>query len=491
MPTDLENFVKAPGRDDLIKQVRKKIDALGIDYLYLQFISVTGRIMGKGIPADHWENVANGGFQLVYGATVNLFLNRHGEYMGYGPEAAELVGIPEPETFMQLPWDKRVARMWCTLFRNREERENPGSYLTADCRGNLRRIHDEFEKTHGLRLRHGTEPEMMWLRKNEQGKASGGYSNPYCYHIDQFESLRPVYMRVIEYGRKMGLDMIQGDHEDSPGQLELNFNFDDALKTADRLSTYRQICAQVAREFNIIACFMCKPFMGVSANGCHHNISLWAEGQDEFKPLGNDPKNLPGLEHSYMYRRGGKNTFMPEGKDVQMPGKIGLYTIGGIVKHLAALTAIGCSTVNSYRRLWDTGFWAPVFADWGFQNRTTGLRLSAPGRFEYRAVDSMVNPYLMAAGILKAADDGIRNKIDPGPPEERNIYAAMEAGKQVKRLPMTLGDALEALKKDEVIKSALPGEMHRLYDEYKRDEWERFLHTATEWDLKTYMDCLP
>jgi glutamine synthetase len=491
MPTDLEKFTKAPGRDDLIKQVRKKIDALGIDYLYLQFISVTGRIMGKGIPAEHWENVVNGGFQLVYGATVNLFLNRRGEYLGYGPEAAELVGIPEPETFMQLPWDKRVARMWCTLFRNREERENPGAYLTADCRGNLRRIHDEFENNHGLRMRHGTEPEMMWLKRGDDGKANGGYSNPYCYHIDQFESLRPVYMRVIDYCRKMGLDMIQGDHEDSPGQLELNFNYDDALRTADRLSTYRQICAQVAREFNIIACFMCKPFMGVSANGCHHNISLWAEGNDEFKPLGNDPKNLPGLEYNYTYRRGGKNTFMPEGSDVQMPGKIGLYTIGGIVKHLSALTAIGCSTVNSYRRLWDTGFWAPVFADWGFQNRTTGLRLSAPGRFEYRAVDSMVNPYLMAAGILKAADDGIRNKIDPGKPEERNIYAAMEAGKQVRKLPMTLGDALEALRNDEIIKSALPGEMHRLYDEYKRDEWERFLHTSTEWDLKMYMDCLP
>jgi glutamine synthetase len=103
----------------------------------------------------------------------------------------------------------------------------------------------------------------------------------------------------------------------------------------------------------------------------------------------------------------------------------------------------------------------------------------------------MVNPYLMAAGFLRGADDGIWNMFDPGKPEERNIYAAMEAGKQVKKLPMTLGDALEALRNDEIIKSALPGEMHRLYDEYKRDEWERFLHTATEWDIKMYMDCLP
>jgi glutamine synthetase len=381
--------------------------------------------------------------------------------------------------------------MYCTLFRNREEREDPGSFLTADCRGNLRRIHKQFQADHGLHLRHGTEPEMMWLKRGEDGAPAGGFSKPYCYHINQFESLRPVYMQVIRYCRQMGLDMIQGDHEDAPGQLELNFAFDDALRTCDRLTTYRQICAQVARENNLIACFMSKPFMGVSASGCHHNISLWRGGDDQLVPLGNDADALPGMEQNFLYRKGGDNTFMPETDDLQKPGEIGLYVIGGIVKHLAALTAIGCSTVNSYRRLWDTGFWAPVFADWGYQNRTTGLRLSAPGRFEYRAVDSMVNPYLMAAGIVKAADDGIRNKLDPGPPEERNIYAAMEAGKQVRRLPMTLGDALEALKRDDVIRSSMPGEMHRLYDEYKRDEWERFLHTATEWDVKTYIDCLP
>lgn len=490
--TDLEKFVQATGRDEMVKEVRKKIDKMGIEYLYLQFVSVTGRICGKGIPADHWESIAEKGFQLVYGATVNLFTNRHGEYMGYGPEAAELVGIPEPETFCQLPWDNRVARLYCTLFRNREEKDEPGSFLTSDCRGNLRRIHEEFQKDHkGLSLRCGTEPEMMWLKKGADGKPDGGFSNPYCYHIDQFESLRPVYMKVMEYCRAMGLDMIQGDHEDAPGQLELNWQYDDVLRNADRLTTYRQICAQVAREFDLIACFMTKPFMGVSASGCHHNISLWTGGKDVFHKTGNDPKNLPGMKENYMYREGGKNTFMPDTKDPQMPGKLGLQAIGGIVAHLAALTSIGSSTVNSYRRLWDTGFWAPIFADWGFQNRTTGLRISAPGRFEYRSVDSMVNPYLMGAGILKACDDGLKNKLDPGKPEERNIYEAMEAGKKVKKLPMSLGDALEALRKDKVIQSAMPGEMYRLYDEYKTDEWERFMHTVTDWDQETYMDALP
>ena len=307
---DIETFVKQDGRGELVKQVRGMIDEMGIQYLYLQFVSITGRICGKGIPADHWESVAERGFQLVYGATVNLFLNRHGEYLGYGPQEKELVGIPEPETFCQLPWDKRVARIWCTLFRNREERDDPGAFLTSDSRGNLRRIHAQFQEDHdGLHLRHGTEPEMMWLKRGEDGKPDGGFSKPYCYHIDQFESLRPVYMRVIEYSRAMGLDMIQGDHEDAPGQLELNFTFDDALRTADRLTTYRQICAQVAREFDLIACFMTKPFMGVSASGCHHNISLWRGGEEELKPLGNDP--LPGMENNFTYLKAARTPSCP------------------------------------------------------------------------------------------------------------------------------------------------------------------------------------
>jgi glutamine synthetase len=488
--TDLEAYIASEERAELVKQVRAKIDLLGIQYIYYQFISVTGRVVGKGVPAAHWEAIAERGIQLVYGSTANLFVDRHRNYIGYGPEASELVAIADPETFCQLPWDKRVARVFCTCFRNREEEIDPGAYLTSDCRGNLKRIHAEFQQAHGLQLRHGCEPEMMWLKKDANGNPNGGVTKPNCYQIDQFEELRPVFLRVIEYSHAMGLDMIQGDHEDAPGQLELNFTFDDALRTSDRLTTYRQICAQVAREFNLIACFMTKPFMGVSASGCHHNLSLWRGGEDVLNAFGMD--TLPGLEGNFQYYKGGENTFLPvPEKSKRKPGPIGLNCIGGVIEHLGALTAIGCSTVNSYRRLWDTGLWAPVYADWGYQNRTCGLRVSAPGRFEYRAVDSMVNPYLMAATLLKAFDDGIRRNLDPGEPESRNLYEAMEAGKQVKKLPMSLGEALDRLADDEVIKSAMPGEMYSLYHWYKRDEWEKFLATTSNWDLETYLDCLP
>jgi len=490
--TDLQQYVDAPGRDDLVKQVRAKIDELGITYVYYQFISVTGRIVGKGIPARHWERTAAKGFQLVYGSTANLAIDRHGEYIGYGPEASELVGIADPDTFVQLPWDKRVARVFCTLFRNREERVNPGQFLSSDCRGNLRRIHEEFKGKHGLEMRCGTEPEMMWLKKGEDGQPDGGVTKPTCYHIDQFEELRPVFMRVIEYSEKMGLDIIQGDHEDAPGQLELNTQYDDVLQNADRLTTYRQICAQVAREFGLIACFMSKPFMGVSASGCHHNMSLWSGGENVCHPEIAGTDSLPGMPGPFTYREGGHNTFMPVPEiHASKPGPIGLQCIGGVIAHLPALTSIGSSTVNSYRRLWDTGFWAPIFADWGYQNRTCALRVSAPGRFEYRSVDSMVNPYLMGAALLKAFDDGMVNDLDPGDPEERNIYAAMEAGKQVKKLPMSLGEAMIELENDATIKSSMPGEMYTVYSGHKNDEWERFNQTVTNWDTETYLDCLP
>ncbi len=123
--SDLEKHVKASGRRELVEEVAVKIKELGVEYVYYQFVSVTGRIVGKGVPAPHWKSIAERGFQLVYGSTANLFVDRNNNYIGYGPEAWELIGIPDPETFVQLPWDKRCARVFCTLFRNREEEDNP------------------------------------------------------------------------------------------------------------------------------------------------------------------------------------------------------------------------------------------------------------------------------------------------------------------------------------------------------------------------------
>ena len=465
MATDLERFVEAEGRAERVKDVRKKIDAEGVTYVYYQFISVTGRIMGKGVPSPHWETIAQKGFQLVYGSTANLFTDRHGNYIGYGPEAWELVGDPRagdlrgaavgqprrPRLVHVLPQPRgpRRAGRVSHLRLPRQPAADPGGVRGAD--------------RHAPPRRDGAGDDVA--RLNPDGTPSvEGKTKPYCYHIDQFSELQPIIHKMVEYGQKLGLDMIQGDHEDAPGQIELNFGFDRAERTADNLSTFRQIAKQVGREEGAFPCFMPKPFMGVSANGCHTNISLW---------------------------KGDENVFLPDGDDVHMPSQLGLNAVGGILEHLRALTCVTASTVNSYRRFWETGFWAPVFADWGYQNRTTALRISSPDRFEYRSVDSAVNPYLALAGLIKVMDDGIQRKLDPGEPEEKNIYEAIEAGKTVRRVPMTLGEALEALEADEVVRSALPGEMYPVFMHYKRDEWERYCATVTDFDREEYLDVLP
>ena len=162
------------------------------------------------------------------------------------------------------------------------------------------------------------------------------------------------------------------------------------------------------------------------------------------------------------------------------------------MKHLGALTAIGSSTVNSYRRLWDHRISGRLFMLTGvIKTELVDLRVSAPGRFEYRSVDSMHNPYLMGSGLLKCFEDGLTNNIDPGKPESRSMYEAQAAGKKVKKLPLSLGEALDRLKEDKVIQSAMPDEMYKVFHWYKNDEWEKFLGATTQWDLDTYLDCLP
>ena len=247
----------------------------------------------------------------------------------------------------------------------------------------------------------------------------------------------------------MGLDMIQGDHEDAPGQLELNFTFDDrAAHGSDRLTTYRQICAQVARENNLDRLFhVASPSWVFQPRAAAITTSrFWRGGEDVAEPAWPRFRRAPrhGRLRSRIFRKGGENKFLPDSDDVaRSRARLDCMSIGGIViNHLNALTAIGCSTVNSYRRLWDTGLLGAGVRRLGLsKSHLTGLRVSAPGRFEYRSVDSMVNP--LSHGRARSSD-GVRRwhpkkQLDPGEPEERNIYQAMEAGKQVKKLPMISG----------------------------------------------------
>jgi glutamine synthetase len=458
-PATLEEARNQPGRRERIEQITQRIESEGIKYIFFQQVSVTGRIMGKGVVASFFPQVAEKGYQLVYGATANLFTDRYGDYIGFGPEESELAAVADLDTFKVLPWDPRVARVFCDCYDT-----ETGELLDADPRQNLKRVAHEFEQELGYQFLIGIEPEMMWLRKPEDGGIPTGVTKPYCYHIHQFEELRPVLMDVVAYGQALGLDMSYGDHEDAPGQLELNFRFDRPCRTADNISTYRQVCAAVAREHGLLASFMPKPFTGVSANGHHHHFTL----------IDDD----------------GNNVFHDPDGPAQL-SDLARHFLGGMLDHFPALMCVGNPTVNSYCRMWDTGFWAPIYKNWGWQNRTTTVRVAAGGRFEYRGVDSSCNPYLTIATLLRAGLDGVRREADPGPPQQGNTYELLRQGVDLEKVPDSLGAALEALAADEVIRSAMPGRLYKVFNHYKRDEWERYLAAVTDWERDEYLEVLP
>jgi Glutamine synthetase, catalytic domain len=214
-PQTLEEARHQPGRRERIEAITKLIEAQGIKYVFFQQVSITGRVMGKGVVADFFPQVAERGYQLVYGATANLFTDRAGDYIGFGPEESELAAIADLDTLAPLPWDPRVARVLCDCYDT-----ETGELLDADPRQNLKRVVAEFEEELGYSFLIGIEPEMMWLKRPRDGSDPDGVTKPYCYHIHQFEELRPVLLDVIEYGQALGLDMSYGDHEDAPGQLE-------------------------------------------------------------------------------------------------------------------------------------------------------------------------------------------------------------------------------------------------------------------------------
>jgi len=164
-PATLEEARHAPGRAEKIEELTRRIEAQGIKYVFFQQVSVTGRVMGKGVVSSFFSQVAEKGYQLVYGATANLFTDRYGNYIGFGPEESELAAVADLDTFAVLPWDPRVARVYCDCYDT-----ETGELLDADPRQNLKKVAHEFETELGYQFLIGIEPEMMWLKKPVAGE---------------------------------------------------------------------------------------------------------------------------------------------------------------------------------------------------------------------------------------------------------------------------------------------------------------------------------
>jgi glutamine synthetase len=460
MTTDLDQHRELNSAPGALDGIHATIAQHGVKYVYFQAVSVTGRVVGKVVPAPQFDRLAVRGVQQHRTAVANLQADRAGNLMAGGVEAAEYTAVPDLDTFAVLPWDTNVARVFCRLYEPDHVPGIAGTALATDCRGVFRRMHETFTARTGLELRTGTEPEMTWEGPGRAAQFRPG-SSP-AYHIEHLEKNRDIYDRVITYAHALGFEMVEGDYEDS-GQIELNWMFDKAELTADRLVTYRQICRQVARELGISASFMPKPATGMMGNGCHHNWSLW---RDDVNVLVED-----GVTELHLSEQG-------------------KHALGGLLSHSAGAMAVMGPTVNSYKRYWDAGQFAPSQINWGLDNKTCTVRLSANGRLEYKLPDASVNPYLSHAVLLAAIDDGLKNSIDPGAPQVGSSYGT-EGQAAFDPLPLTLGEALAAFDRDAYLKESLGPELSSLYLEYKVDEWARFCGTVTEWERETYWDDLP
>lgn len=463
--TPLDDAVGAPGRSEQLRAIEAEIQSHDVRHIYLQYTSIPGRLMGKVVPAKHFARIADSGLPWTYLSAGGFAATRAGELIGpTGAAAHEGLLVPDLSTFAILPWDPEVARVFCDHYHPADDKDRPGQPALGDTRANLKRLVDSLEHSGDLQLVTGCEPEMSWFAGRESidlpiSKLPKHVST--AYHIGHIEEVRPILKQVTRYGQALGLDMIQADYED-PGQIEMNFMYGPSVDTADRLTTYRQICMQVAKEFGVFATFMPKPIPGIMANGCHHHISL---------------------------RRDGKAVLTEPGS--QILSDLGRWAVGGLLAHARAMSAVCAQTVNSYARYWDAGLFAPTRAVWGYDNRLALVR-ALPNRVEFRAPDASCNPYLTHAVLIAAIRDGIEKRIDPGAPlDDDSSEDPSPHSDRFPALPGTLGEAIDAIGADSVIVEALPTEMLETFLAIKRDEWARACGAVTDWARDTYLTYLP
>ena len=456
--TDIDVHRSKSCSEQVLGAAEAVLDEAGVSLVYYGMISVNGRVLTKAVPRKHFRRNVEKGVQFHGSAIADLTTSLGGDLLGGGAEAHELTAMPDLSTLVVLPWDNEAALVLCDLFVREDDAVSGGARSGLDVRNNLRHRHEAFKASTGFSLRSGCEPEMSWISDKLPFTRPGLAPN---YHFATLDEHRELVKRVVAYAQAMGLDMIEGDYEDIH-QIELNWMFDDAELTSDRLMFYRLLCRQVGREFGVVASFMPKPSTGVMGNGCHHNLSLW---------------------------QGETNVFVDPSVSQLHVTDVARWAVGGLLAHSAEVMAVMAPTVNSYKRFADVGQFAPVTVDWGMDNKTCTVRVSASGRLEYKVPDASVNPYLSHAVILDMFERGLSGKVDPGEPTDADSARVGKA--QFAPLHKTLGDSIAAAKASPILESALGAEIAPLFVEYKSDEWQRACGVVTDWDRAQYLEFLP
>ncbi|MGK9055014.1 type III glutamate--ammonia ligase [Neorhizobium petrolearium] len=446
--------------DSSIDALKQELAEKGVEYCIGAYVDIHGAQKGKVVPLSHLSHMAHGSERYTGYALDGL---------GQEPNEDELTSIPDLDHVIQLPWQPKVA--WMPADNHFQGKPYPLSTRVA-----LQNVLAEAGKM-GFGLNLGIECEIYLLKRQADGTlsiptADDKLGKP-CYDIKSFMDNFTWLDKMASTIKTLGWDLYSFDHEDANGQFEFDFQYADALTTCDRLTFFRMMAKHYAEEEGLLATMMPKPFANRTGNGAHFNMSLY------------------DLET-------GKNLFACDPKDDRRGlglTELGYHFIGGILKHGRALCAVLAPTVNSYKRLirrgaMSTFSWAPVFNSYGSNNRTNSVRVPAGGgRCESRNADGSVNPYLAAALVLAAGLEGIREKLDPGAPNDDNLYTIGEEerlARGIDFLPQTLIEAVEAFAADPLVTSALGEGLRNEFITYKRNEWEEYHLGISPWEIERY-----
>lgn len=442
--------------DELYRELKKK----GVKYCIGAYVDIHGTPKGKVVPIAHLAHMAAGS-ELYTGYAL--------DGLGQEPNEDEFASVPDFSGVVQLPWEPKLAWMPADLTFH-------GQPYPLSTRVALKnQLAKAAEMGFGFNL--GIECEIYLLKKNADGTLSipdpdDKLAKP-CYDVQGFVNAFGWLDKVASCMNDLGWDLYSFDHEDSNGQFEFDFRYADALTTCDRLTFFRFMAKHYAKEEGLIATMMPKPFAHRTGCGAHFNMSLsdLSDGRNAFAcDSADDPRGLGLTETGYHF-------------------------IGGILRHGAALCAAFAPTVNSYKRLVRQGAmgtfsWAPVFNSYGSNNRTNSVRVPmGGGRCESRNADGSVNPYLGATLALAAGLQGVRDKIDPGKPNEDNLYAISDGERTTRGiafLPQNLQEAVAAFAADSLVEEALGSELKSEFIKYKTTEWESYHLSISEWEIERY-----
>ena len=422
----------------------------GIKYFMISFTDIFGAQRAKLVPAQAIKEMQ------IEGAGFAGFAS----YLDLTPAHPDMFAIPDTSSVIQLPWKKEVAWVAADCMLNDEPvSQAPRNVLKSQ-------VNAAREK--GLRIKTGIEAEFFLISTDGATISDkDDIADKPCYDQQALMRRYDVISEICDYMLELGWNPYQNDHEDANGQFEMNWEFDDALMTADKHSFFKFMVKSIAEKHDLRATFMPKPFKGLTGNGCHCHISVW---------------DLAGK----------KNAFSDDKMEFGL-SDYGRNFLGGLMAHAEGFVAITNPTVNSYKRLnaprtTSGATWAPNTVTWSGNNRTHMVRVPGPGRFELRLPDGAVNPYLLQAVVISSGLSGLDSKLDPGDHYDIDMYAEGHLVKDAPVLPLNLLDALRSFDSDAELKKSLGEDFSKAFLKLKHSEWRSFASDFSVWEKVNALD---